>query len=79
MIVTCGTCKTRYDDEFRLTFCPHETFEANDGRNNFAHHPESHISHESEYCPQCGVKLQENHCKLICPLCGYYMSCSDYY
>jgi ribosomal protein S27AE len=33
----------------------------------------------SEYCPQCGVELFGNHCKLICPRCGYYMSCSDYY
>ena len=41
MIVTCDKCKARYDDEFRLTICPHDTFLANDGINNFAHHPES--------------------------------------
>jgi len=34
-------CGARFDDEFRTTVCPHETFAANDGRNNFAHHPES--------------------------------------
>lgn len=33
----------------------------------------------SEFCPQCGLELFANHCKLICPRCRYYMSCSDYY
>ena len=31
------------------------------------------------YCPVCSRRLKENKCKLICPQCGYYMSCSDYY
>ncbi len=30
-------------------------------------------------CPNCGSKLQESRCKLLCPRCHYYMSCSDYY
>ena len=41
MIVTCERCKAQCDDEFLLTICPHDTFLANDGLNNFAHHPES--------------------------------------
>lgn len=41
----CEACGARFDDEFRTTVCPHGTFAANDGRNNFAHHPESHLSH----------------------------------
>jgi hypothetical protein len=46
MIVQCEECLRHYDDEFRNTFCPHDTFLANDGHNNFAHHPESYISKE---------------------------------
>jgi hypothetical protein len=44
MIVHCHECSRQFDDEFRSTICPHETFAANDGRNNFRHHPESYIS-----------------------------------
>lgn len=43
MIVACENCMTRYDDEFRTTTCPHDTFLANDGNNNFRHYPESFI------------------------------------
>lgn len=44
MIVQCETCRKTFDDEFRSTTCPHNTFAANDGQNNFAHHPDSHLS-----------------------------------
>jgi len=30
-------------------------------------------------CPNCGARLTESRCKLLCPRCHYYMSCSDYY
>lgn len=30
-------------------------------------------------CPNCSARLLEQRCKLICPRCHYYMSCSDYY
>lgn len=39
MIVQCEKCKKFYDDEFRDTGCPHNTFSANDGWNNFKHYP----------------------------------------
>ena len=41
--------------------------------------PEPEKKDVSQYCPQCSVELQGNHCKLLCPRCGYYMSCSDFY
>jgi hypothetical protein len=33
----------------------------------------------SRYCPVCSQRLESRRCKLICPECGYYMSCADYY
>lgn len=33
----------------------------------------------SRYCPVCSQRLESRRCKLICPICGYYMSCADYY
>jgi len=32
-----------------------------------------------EYCPRCSARLAARSCKMICPGCGYYMSCSDFY
>jgi len=33
----------------------------------------------SRYCPICSQRLESRRCKLICGVCGYYMSCADYY
>lgn len=44
MIVQCGKCLVYYDDEFRFTFCPHDTFAANDGHNNFEYHNDAYRS-----------------------------------
>ena len=30
-------------------------------------------------CANCGARMEERKCKLLCPGCGYLLSCSDYY
>lgn len=54
MIVNCMACQHNFDDEFRSTTCPHDTFAANDGHNNFAHHPDSYLGDNPIPRSQCG-------------------------
>jgi hypothetical protein len=30
------------------------------------------------FCPRCGHELINEKCKLRCPRCHYFMSCSDF-
>ena len=40
--------------------------------------PELPQEDASRYCPVCSQRLESRRCKLVCTVCGYYMSCSDY-
>ena len=41
--------------------------------------PDKNISGEHwRYCLQCGHELINEKCKLHCPRCHYFMSCSDF-
>jgi hypothetical protein len=43
--------------------------------------PAAITAHEdaSRFCPVCSRRLESRRCKLVCNVCGYYMSCADYY
>jgi|SRR5437016_11634300 len=43
--------------------------------------PAAITAHEdaSRFCPVCSQRLESRRCKLVCNVCGYYMSCADYY
>lgn len=64
MIVTCERgCGASFDDAFRTTICPHDTFAANSWRpdhpvNAFAHHPESPLSGPHAPCPACPAEVR---------------------
>jgi hypothetical protein len=37
------------------------------------------VMHAAQFCPNCSAQLKEHRCKMSCPQCGFYLSCSDFY
>jgi ribosomal protein S27AE len=38
----------------------------------------SQVEQIERTCPNCGTQLDEQKCKLVCPKCFYFKSCSDF-
>jgi hypothetical protein len=57
------------------------SFEAQDSaiRNTGEAAADYSVVEPMRYCPVCSQRLESRRCKLICNICGYYMSCADYY
>ena len=41
--------------------------------------PNARSVNVARICPNCSVQLQNRHCKLECAVCGFFLSCSDFY
>jgi len=53
---------------------------ASDAKKSEQTEPEScpaNKMHYWQYCVNCGTILESRKCKLICPKCGFYHSCSE--
>jgi len=43
IVKCCDKCKRHFDDTYRWTFCPHDTFMANNECDSFRHYHESYL------------------------------------
>jgi hypothetical protein len=37
------------------------------------------LEHPSRFCPTCSSRLEDSRCKLVCRMCGFFLSCADFY
>jgi len=51
---------------------------ANGDENNLCSTPSENSSEHWRFCLRCGHELINEKCKLRCPRCHYFMSCSDF-
>jgi Zn finger protein HypA/HybF involved in hydrogenase expression len=66
---------TAYEDEFLAAELPLP--------NSSTAIPDANVQakavHVQQICPNCSQTLIGHHCKLVCPQCGYFLSCADFY
>ncbi len=62
-----------------MTIPGREAWERATGNEAAPYEPTSEPERLVRTCPNCSAQLIEQRCKLLCPRCHYYMSCSDYY
>jgi DNA-directed RNA polymerase subunit RPC12/RpoP len=53
--------------------------DSGDGGATFSERGAEAKADPGQYCPNCSIKLLDSRCKLKCPQCGFYLSCSDFY
>jgi hypothetical protein len=56
---------------------PHQTDPKDEAKNVKILEKDRVAVHYWEYCDNCGHRLEPFRCRLVCPKCGFYHSCSE--
>jgi hypothetical protein len=62
----------------RIVKSPPESISSDNLRQDACPASSAHPGEHWRFCPQCGHELINEKCKLRCPRCHYFMSCSDF-